>query len=88
MFLFLGSLLWVCFLFFFVDDDSDPLLFPHLLCFCVACCCRRSCVWSCVWKTPPAKKSCNKTTYIYFIYLFFKFKNANDAAGRGQHHST
>ena len=35
MFLFLGSLLWVCFLFFFVDDDSDPLLFPHLLCFCL-----------------------------------------------------
>ena len=31
MFLLLGSLLWVCFLFFFVDDDSDPLLFPHLL---------------------------------------------------------
>ena len=26
MFLFLGSLLWVCFLFFFVDDDSDQLL--------------------------------------------------------------
>ena len=31
MFLFLGSLPWVCFLFFFVDDDSDQLLFPHLL---------------------------------------------------------
>ena len=31
MFLLLGSLLCVCFLFFFVDDDSDPLLFPHLL---------------------------------------------------------
>ena len=30
MFLFLGSLLWVCFLFFFVDDDSDQPLFPHL----------------------------------------------------------
>ena len=66
MFLFLGSLLWVCFLFFFVDDDSDPLLFPHLLCFCVACCCRRSCVW----KTPPAKKNCNKTTYIFYIFVF------------------
>jgi len=34
MFLLLGSLLWVCFLFFFVDDDSDPLLFPHFLFLC------------------------------------------------------
>ena len=30
MFLFLGSLPWVCFLFFFVDDDLDQLLLPHL----------------------------------------------------------
>ena len=30
MLLFLGSLPWVCFLLFFVDDDSDQLLFLHL----------------------------------------------------------
>ena len=39
---------------------------------------------------PPAKKNCNKTTYIYiyFYICFFSSTNANDAAGRGQHHST
>ena len=89
MFLFLGSLLWVCFLFFFVDDDSDPLLFPSVpssaLSLCGLLLQKELCMELCM--EDPPKRIVTKQ-HIYFIYLFFQFKNANDAAGRGQHHST
>ena len=45
-------------------------------------------VYGVVYGRPPRPKRIVTKQHIYFIYLFFQFKNANDAAGRGQHHST
>ena len=42
----------------------------------------------CMEDPPGQKELLKKHIYIYSIYLFFSPKHANDAAGRGQHHST